>query len=39
MVGGLNLAPFMLGQHSMALENTYVSVFYVALEHAGEKWQ
>lgn len=39
MVGGLNLAPFFLGQYSTGLENTYVSVVYVALEHAGEKWQ
>lgn len=39
MVAGLNLVPFIAGQHSTALENTYVSVVYVALEHAGEKWQ
>lgn len=29
MVGGLNLAPFMLSQHNTDLENTHVSVVYV----------
>ena len=36
MVGGLNLASFILGQHSTALANKYASVVNVALEHAGE---
>lgn len=39
MVGGPNLAHFSLGQHSMDLEEIYVSTVHVALEHAGEKRQ
>lgn len=39
MVGGPNLARFILGQHSMDLEEMYVSMVYVALEHAGENRQ